>query len=83
MGRRSPCSKHARSGTALDEVKREILEAVQSTEMLVTIADVRHTQSAVVQALIERLGRLDILVANAGAINLIEQSTCCTLPLLF
>ena len=49
------------------------------------VADVRDTQCAerAVQALLARFGRLDILVANAGVISPIHQSTCCTLPLLF
>ena len=75
----------ARSEDALGETKTVILEAVPSAEVLVIVADVRETQSAerAVQALLARFGRLDILVANAGAISPIEQSTCCTLPLWF
>ena len=72
----------ARSEEALGEVKHAILEAVSSAEVLVIVADVRDTQSAecAVQALLARFGKLDILVANAGAISPIGQSKCCTLP---
>jgi hypothetical protein len=74
----------ARSEDALGETKRAILEAVPSAEVLVHVADVRDTESAerAVQALLSRFGRLDILVANAGAISPVKQSTC-TQPSLF
>ena len=67
----------ARSEEALGETKRAILAAVPSAEVLVLIVDVRDAQSAerAVQALLARFWRLDILVANAGAITPIEQST--------
>jgi NAD(P)-dependent dehydrogenase (short-subunit alcohol dehydrogenase family) len=75
----------ARSEDALGETKTAILEAVPSAEVLVVVADVRDPESAerAVQALLARFGRLDILVANAGAITPIKQSAYCTPPLLF
>jgi NAD(P)-dependent dehydrogenase (short-subunit alcohol dehydrogenase family) len=55
-----------------------ILAAVPSAEVLVLVVDVRDASSAerAVQALLARFGRLDILVANAGAISPFDQSTC-------
>jgi NADP-dependent 3-hydroxy acid dehydrogenase YdfG len=68
----------ARSEEALGETKRVILAAVPSAEVLVLVVDVRDASSAerAVQALLARFGRLDILVANAGAISPFDQSTC-------
>ena len=67
----------ARSEEALGESKRAILEAVPSAEVLVLVVDVRESASAekAVQALLARFGKLDILVANAGAISPFDQST--------
>ena len=66
----------ARSEEALGESKRAILEAVPSAEVLVLVVDVRESASAekAVQALLARFGKLDILVANAGAISPFDQS---------
>ena len=66
-----------RSEEALGETKRAIVEAVPSAEVLVLVVDVRESPSAeqAVQALLARVGRLDILVANAGAISPFDQST--------
>jgi NADP-dependent 3-hydroxy acid dehydrogenase YdfG len=73
----------ARSEDALGETKTAILQAVPSAEVLVLVVDVRDTENAerAVQAVLARFGRLDILVANAGAISPIKQSTYCTLLL--
>ena len=67
----------ARSEEALGESKRAILEAVPSAEVLVLVVDVRESASAekAVQALLARFGKLDILIANAGAISPFDQST--------
>ena len=45
--------------------------------MLVLVVDVRESASAekAVQALLARFGKLDILIANAGAISPFDQST--------
>ena len=74
----------ARSEEALGETKRAILDAVPSAEVLVLVVDVRESTSVeqAVQALLAHFGRLDILVANAGAISPFDQSTwthirCC------
>ncbi|KAN0132192.1 NAD(P)-binding protein [Lactarius tabidus] len=66
----------ARSEEALGETKRVILAAVPSAEVLVLVVDVRDASSAerAVQALLARFGRLDILVANAGAISPFDQT---------
>lgn len=68
----------ARSEDALSETKRAILNAVPGAEVLVLVADVRDAQSVdrAVQMLLARFGKLDIVVANAGAISPISQSTC-------
>ncbi|KAN0132188.1 hypothetical protein V8E53_009954 [Lactarius tabidus] len=65
----------ARFEDTLNETKSTILEAVPSAEVLVIVAEVRDTESAerAVQAVLARFGKLDILVANAGAISPIEQ----------
>jgi len=65
----------ARTEDALGETKRAILDAVPGTEVLVLVADVRDAQSAerAVQTLLARFGKLDIVVANAGAITPIAQ----------
>ena len=66
----------ARSEEALGESKRAILEAVPTAEVLVLVVDVRESASAekAVQALLARFGKLDILIANAGAISPFDQS---------
>ena len=75
----------ARSEDALSETKRAILDAVPSAEVLVLVADVRDAQSVerAVQMLLARFGKLDIVVANAGAISPISQSTSACPHLLF
>ena len=74
----------ARSEEELGEAKRAILAAVPTAEVLVLVVDVRDAQSAerAVQALLARFGKLDILVANAGAISPVEQSMYCMSLLL-
>jgi len=65
----------ARTEGALGETKCAILDAVPGAEVLVLVVDVRSAQSAerAVQMLLVRFGRLDIVVANAGAISPIEH----------
>jgi len=48
-----------------------IVAAVPGADVLVLIADVRDVESvrAAVQSVIRHFGKLDILVANAGAIT--------------
>jgi NAD(P)-dependent dehydrogenase (short-subunit alcohol dehydrogenase family) len=67
----------ARAEDGLFETKRAIVDAVPGAEVLVLVADVRDAQSVerAVQMLLARFGKLDIVVANAGAISPISQST--------
>jgi NADP-dependent 3-hydroxy acid dehydrogenase YdfG len=67
----------ARAEDALEETKSAILAAVPSAQVLVHTADVRDVQSVerVVQAVLARFEKLDILVANAGAISAFGPST--------
>lgn len=67
----------ARAEDALEETKSAILAAVPSAQVLMHTADVRDVQSVerVVQAVLARFGKLDILINNAGAISLIGPST--------
>ncbi|KAI9435091.1 NAD-P-binding protein [Lactarius indigo] len=73
----------ARSEESLDETKRAILLALADagasgaeSKVLALAADVRDAQSAarVVWAVLARFGKLDILIANAGAISPVEQT---------
>ena len=66
----------ARSEESLGETKSAILAAVPSAEVLVLSTDVRDVKGTekVVQAVLARFGKLDILIANAGAIAPIDQS---------
>jgi hypothetical protein len=68
----------ARTEDALFETKRAILDVVPCAEVLVLVIDVRDALSAerAVQRVLARFGKLDIVVANAGAISPIEHSTC-------
>jgi 3-oxoacyl-ACP reductase-like protein len=67
----------ARAEDALEETKRAILAAVPSAQVLVHTADVRDVQSVerVVQVVLARFEKLDILIANAGAISEFGPST--------
>jgi NAD(P)-dependent dehydrogenase (short-subunit alcohol dehydrogenase family) len=57
--------------TSLDETKALILKEVADAEVIEFAADVKDSQRAeeIVKATVARFGRLDILVANAGAVN--------------
>lgn len=61
----------ARGGEALDETRDVIVAAVPSADVLALTADVRDVESVrgVVDGVLRRFGKLDILVANAGAIT--------------
>ena len=61
----------ARSGGALDETKDIIVAAVPGVDVLLLNADVRDVESvrAAVESVLRHFGKLDILIANAGAIT--------------
>jgi NAD(P)-dependent dehydrogenase (short-subunit alcohol dehydrogenase family) len=61
----------ARTRDALDETRDIIVTAVPGTDVLVLTADVRDMESvrAAVQSALRHFGKLDILIANAGAIT--------------
>jgi NAD(P)-dependent dehydrogenase (short-subunit alcohol dehydrogenase family) len=61
----------ARSKDSLDETKEIIVAAVPGADVLVLTADVRDMESvrAAVESALRRFGKLDILIANAGAIT--------------
>ncbi|KAI0310194.1 NAD-P-binding protein [Amylostereum chailletii] len=61
----------ARTAAALDQTKDLILQDKSKGEVLIFVADVRDSGRAeeVVKATVEKLGRLDILVTNAGVLT--------------
>ena len=61
----------ARTREALDETRDLIVAAVPSVDVLVLTADVRDVESvrSAVQDVLQHFGKLDILIANAGAIT--------------
>ncbi|KAI0269970.1 NAD-P-binding protein [Gloeopeniophorella convolvens] len=61
----------ARKQETLDASRAEILREDPSTQVLVITADVRDVKRAeeVIAATVAKFGRLDILVANAGAVR--------------
>jgi NAD(P)-dependent dehydrogenase (short-subunit alcohol dehydrogenase family) len=61
----------ARSGGTLDETRDIIVAAVPGVDVLVLNADVRDVESvrAAVESVLRHFGKLDILIANAGAIT--------------
>jgi NADP-dependent 3-hydroxy acid dehydrogenase YdfG len=65
----------ARDGDALNETRNAIISAASSAEVLVLAADVRETKSAeaAIQKVLERFGKLDVLIANAGAISVVGK----------
>ena len=75
----------ARSKDTLDETKEIIIAAVPGADVLVLTADVRDMESvrAAVESALRRFGKLDILIANAGAItSFTPRKNYFTLPLL-
>ena len=66
----------ARTAHALDETRDIIVAAVPGADVLVLAADVREVESvrAAVESVIQRFGKLDILIANAGAITVLTPS---------
>ena len=52
------------------------MAAVPNADVLVLVADVRDVESVqgVVESVIQRFGKLDILIANAGAISVFTPS---------
>ena len=78
-----------RSQETLDKTAAIIRAAASGAHVLAVPADVRDPKAveAAVQATLEQFGRLDILIANAGAVSNINQSTWglaqrCTLVLM-
>ena len=59
----------ARSKENIDKTVAEILKEVPSAKLLAGSVDARDTEATTnfVKATIEKFGRLDVLVANAGA----------------
>ena len=66
----------ARTAHTLDETRELIVAAVPGADVLVLAADVRDVESvrAAVESVIQRFGKLDILIANAGAITVFTPS---------
>jgi short subunit dehydrogenase len=62
----------ARTGDALNETKDIIVAAVPSADVFALTADVRDVESVrnAVEGVVRHFGKLDILIANAGAITL-------------
>ena len=62
----------ARTGDALNETKDIIVAAVPSADVFALKADVRDVESVrdAVESVVRHFGKLDILIANAGAITL-------------
>jgi NAD(P)-dependent dehydrogenase (short-subunit alcohol dehydrogenase family) len=61
----------ARTGDALNETKDMIVAAVPGADVFVLTADVRDIESvrSAVDGVLRHFGKLDILIANAGAIT--------------
>jgi NAD(P)-dependent dehydrogenase (short-subunit alcohol dehydrogenase family) len=72
----------ARTGDALNETKNMIVAAVPGADVLVLTADVRDIESvrSAVDGVLGHFGKLDILVANAGAITSFTPGECYLLP---
>ena len=62
----------ARTEDALGETRDTIVAAVPGADVLVIVADVRDVESVrgAVESVLRHFGKLDILIANAGAITL-------------
>ena len=66
----------ARSGDALEETKNLIVAAIPGADVLVLAADVCDVEAVrgAVQGVLRRIGKLDILIANAGAVTAFTPS---------
>ncbi|KAI0263520.1 NAD-P-binding protein [Gloeopeniophorella convolvens] len=66
----------ARTAESLNETKAVIASAVPDAKVLALAVDVRDVESteAAVQQLLEHFGKLDVLIANAGAISVLGKS---------
>ena len=75
----------ARSKDTLDETKEIIVAAVPGVDVLVLTADVCDIESvrAAVQGVLQHFGKLDILIANAGAITAFIPCEDWLLPFCF
>jgi NAD(P)-dependent dehydrogenase (short-subunit alcohol dehydrogenase family) len=68
----------SRDATTLEQTKAAVLSVAPGTDVLVFAVDVRDTAAAesAVQAAAAHFGRLDVLVANAGAVTLMNTRAC-------
>lgn len=68
----------SRRQSALEDVKAAILLEVPDAEIFLYAADVKDPvqAEAAVNATVERFGRLDVLIANAGVSTPFTQSRC-------
>jgi NAD(P)-dependent dehydrogenase (short-subunit alcohol dehydrogenase family) len=68
----------ARTGDALNETKDIIIAAVPSADVFVLTADVRDIENvrSAVDGVLGHFGKLDILIANAGAITSFTPGEC-------
>jgi NAD(P)-dependent dehydrogenase (short-subunit alcohol dehydrogenase family) len=72
----------ARTSDALNETKDIIVAAVPGADVFVLTADVRDIESvrSAVDGVLGHFGKLDILIANAGAITSFTPGENCLLP---
>jgi NAD(P)-dependent dehydrogenase (short-subunit alcohol dehydrogenase family) len=68
----------ARDAAALEQTKAAVLQVAPRADVLVFVVDVRDTAAAerAVQAAVTHFGRLDVLVANAGAATRMSTRMC-------
>ena len=68
----------ARTGDVLNETKNIIVAAVPGADVVALTADVRDVESVrtVVDSVLGHFGKLDILIANAGAITSFTPGEC-------
>lgn len=68
----------ARTDDALNETKNIIVAAVPGADVIALTADVRDVESvrSAVDGVLGRFGKLDILIANAGAITSFTPGEC-------
>jgi NADP-dependent 3-hydroxy acid dehydrogenase YdfG len=65
----------ARDEDSLNETRNAIISAVPDAEVLVLATDVREAKGAeaAIQKVLERFGKLDVLIANAGSISVLGK----------